>query len=57
MRYALDTIILKTRPEVKGPSDPKVVCDTPPSQDAYTHQIWIIPTTKNTRYAADTISL
>ena len=36
MRYALDTIILKTRSEV----DPKMVRDTPPSQDASTHQIW-----------------
>ena len=24
----------------KGHSDPKMVCDTPPSQDASTHQIW-----------------
>ena len=38
-RYASDTIVIQTWPEVKV-SDPKIVCDTPPSQDAYTHKIW-----------------
>ena len=37
MRYALDTRILKTSVEVKF-SDPKIVHDTPLSQDASTHQ-------------------
>ena len=34
---------LKTMPEVcqgQGQSDRKIVCDTPPSQDALTYQIW-----------------
>ena len=29
-------------------SDLKMVCDTPPSHDAFTHQIWN-PTSKNIR--------
>ena len=36
-RYAPDTIIIKTRSEVKVT---KIICETPPCQDAYTHQIW-----------------
>ena len=35
----LRTIILETRSEVKVNSDPKMVLDTLPSQDAATHQI------------------
>ena len=110
MRYALDTIILKTRSEVKvkvtltqkwyvtlrhpkmhshikfriptsknigdmhrtrsgmdghcdyfknyvrghGHSDPKMTCDTPPSQDARTHQIWNSYLKEYRRYAPDT---
>ena len=41
MRYAPDTITLKTRSgQGQDHSDPKMVCDTPSSQDAFTHQIW-----------------
>ena len=39
MRYAWDTIILKTRSEVKV-SDLKMVCDTLSSQDVFTNQNW-----------------
>ena len=40
-RYAPDTIILKTRSEVKVKVTVtrEMVCDTPSSQDAFTHQI------------------
>ena len=38
--YAPNSIlILETRSEVKV-SEPKMGWDTPPSQDAFTHQIW-----------------
>ena len=47
MRYAPDTIIFKTRSEVK-------VCDTPPSQDASTHQIWNSYLKEYRIYAQDT---
>ena len=50
-RYAPDTIILKTRSEVKV-SDPKMVCDTPLSQDAFTHQIWNFYLKECRRYAS-----
>ena len=37
----MDKIILKTRSgQGQGHSDPKMVHDTPLSQDASTHQIW-----------------
>ena len=49
-RYAPDTIILKTRSEVKV-SDLKMVCDTPLSQDAFTHQIWSFYLIEYRRYA------
>ena len=42
-------IILKTR-SGQGHSDPKMVCDTPPSQDAFTHQI-----KEYRRYASDSM--
>ena len=41
----------------QGYSDPKMVCDTPPSQDAYTHQIWISYHKEYKRYAPDRIIL
>ena len=49
-------IILKTRSEikVKVTSDPKMVRDTPPSQDASTHQIWNSYLKEYMRYAQDT---
>ena len=37
--YFMDTIILKTLTG-QGHSDPKMVHDTLPFQDAFTHQIW-----------------
>ena len=46
-------IILKTRSEVKV-SYPKMVCDTPSSQDASTHQIWNSYLKEYRRYAPDT---
>ena len=48
-------ITLKTRSEVKVKvSDPKKVNDTPPSQDAYTHQIMNSYLKEYRRYAPDT---
>ena len=38
----------------QGHSDPKTVCDTPPSQDASTHQIWNSYLKGYRRYALDT---
>ena len=38
----------------QGHSDPKMVCDTPPSQDASTHQIWNSYLKEYMRYAPDT---
>ena len=37
----------------QGHSDPKMVCDTPPSQDASTHQIWNSYLKEYRRYAPD----
>ena len=54
MRYALDTIFLKTRSEVKVHSDLKMVRDTPLSQDASTHQIWNSYLNDYRIYAPDT---
>ena len=39
-RYAPNTIILKTRSELKVTVTRNGMCDTPSSQDAFTHQIW-----------------
>ena len=50
------TIILNTR-SVQGHSDLKIVCDTPPSKDANTHQIWNSYLKEYKRYAPDTIIL
>ena len=47
-------IILKTRSEVKV-SDPKTVCDTPPFQDAFTHEIWNSYLTEYRKYALDSM--
>ena len=55
-RYAPDTIIIKTRSKVMV-SDPEMLCDTPPSQDASTHQIWNSYLKECKRYAPDTIIL
>ena len=52
-RYALDTIILKTRSEVKVTVTIKMVCDTPLSQDAFTYQIWNSYLKEYKRYAPD----
>ena len=41
----------------QGHSDPKMVSDTPPSQDAYTHQIWNSYLKEYKRYAPNTIIL
>ena len=49
-RCAPDTIILKTRSEVKVKV---MVRDTPPSQDAFTHQIWNSYLKEYRRYAPD----
>ena len=38
----------------QGHSDLKMVCDTPPSQDASTHQIWNSYLKEYRRYAPDT---
>ena len=57
IRDAPDTIILKTRSEVKVKdrhSDPKMVRDTPPSQDASTYQIRNSYLVEYRRYAQDT---
>ena len=54
MRYAPDMINLKTRSEVKV-SDPKMVCDTPTFQDAFTHQIWNYYLKEYRRYASDSM--
>ena len=54
MRYARDTIILKTRSEVKV-SDLKMVCDTPSSQDVFTHQSWNSYLKEYRRYAPDSM--
>ena len=47
----MDTIILKTRPEVKVP---KMVGDTPPSKNASTHLIWNSYLKEYRRYGPDT---
>ena len=41
----------------QGHSDPKMVSDTSPSQDAYTHQIWNSYLKEYKRYAPNTIIL
>ena len=56
MRYVPDTIILKTRLG-QGHSDPKMVNNTPPSQDASTHQIWNSYLKEYKRHALDTLIL
>ena len=53
-RYAPDTIILKTRSEVKV-SDLKMVCDTPSSQDVFTHQSWNSYLKEYRKYAPDSM--
>ena len=48
-------IILKTRSgQGQGHSDPKMVRDTPPSQDVSTHQIWNSYLKEYRRYGPDT---
>ena len=39
----------------QGHSDPKMVRDTPPSQDAFTHQIWKSYLKEYRRYAPDSM--
>ena len=38
-RHAPDMIIQKKLGQGQGHSDPKMACDTPPSQNAFTHRI------------------
>ena len=38
-------------------SDPEMVCDTPSSQDAFTHQIWNSYLKEYRRYSPDTLIL
>ena len=56
MRYAPDTIILKSKSEVKVKDTvtQKMERDTLPSQDASTHQIWNSYLKECRRYAPDT---
>ena len=54
MRYAQDKNILKTRSKVKITVTRKMVCETPPSQDASTHQIWDSYLKEYRKYALDT---
>ena len=49
-------IILKTR-SGQGHSDPKMVSDTLPSQDAFTHQIWNYYLKEYRRYAPDSMPI
>ena len=52
----MDMIILKLG-QRQGHSDPKMVHDTPLSQDASTHQIWNSSLKEHKRYARDKIIL
>ena len=54
MRYAPDTIFLKTRSEVKVAVTQKWYL-TPPLQDASTHQIWNYYLKEYRRYAPDSM--
>ena len=54
-RYARDTIILKTRSEVKVTLTLKMVCDTLSSQDVFTHQSWNSYLKEYRRYAPDSM--
>ena len=47
------TINTKSYGQGQGHSDPKMVCDTRPSQDASTHQIWDSYLKEYRRYAPD----
>ena len=47
----------KVRVQGQGHSSPKIVCDTPSSQDASTHQIWNSYLKEYKRYDPDTIIL
>ena len=55
-RYALDTIILKMRSEVKV-SDREMVCDAPSSQNVCTQQIWNFYLKEYWRYVPDSMQL
>ena len=43
------------RVQGQGHSDPNMVCDTPPSQDAFTHQIWKSYLIEYRRYAPESM--
>ena len=45
----------KVRVQGQGHSDPKMVCDTPPYHDAFTHQIWNSYLIEYRRYAPDSM--
>ena len=55
MRYARDTIILKTRVRGQGHSDPKMVCDTLSFQGVFTYQSWNSYLKEYRRYAPDSM--
>ena len=57
IKHAPDTIILITRSEfkVKVTVTQKMVCDTPPSQEAFTHQLWNSILIEYRRYAPDSM--
>ena len=46
---------LISRAQGQGNSDQKMVCYIPPSQDAFTHQIWNSYLQEYTRYAPDSM--
>ena len=54
-RYAPNTIILKTRTEVKVTVTKKMVCDTPSSQDTIKHKILNSYLEEIRRYAPDSM--
>ena len=54
-RHAPDMIILKKLGQNQGHSDQKMVCDTPPSKNAFTHRIWNYYIKKYKRYAPDSM--
>ena len=55
--HILKKMILTGSGQNQGHSHPKMVCNTPSSQDAYTHQIWDYYLKYYRRYSPDTIIL
>ena len=56
MKYAPDTFFLNTN-QRSSHSDPKMVRDTPPSQDTFTHRIWKSYLKEYLRYAPDSMRI